>query len=250
MIAAGRTRAHRREFHRGTHLGIHCGGSQRLVRTHQIRHRAGFRVLAERHRDQDAKHVGQPRRKQWPFNIIAQEGTRVIKGSCDYLNKPSEPQFSCNIFLRESGKESFSSSGAARITWCSQPNTDLHNNADCRTQQQQRGNGRGGGINNRNNNVNRRCHGGGFNTSLANIVVTAGTISPAVIAPLPPAPVNALPARVTVPAAPVFARATPTPHNAYEPPSRVWHSEPAKLHDGFGLGGTIALRRQPPHRRH
>ena len=70
-----------------------------------------------------------------------------FKGSCDYYNKPGHKKVKCFKFLRESVGASSSSSGAARSTWCSFHNTNLHENAGFRLQQQQRANGWGGGNN-------------------------------------------------------------------------------------------------------
>ena len=96
-------------------------------------------------------------------------------------------------------------------------NTNLHDSANYRVQQQKCGNAGSGGTNSGNNNRcnnnrcngNRRRNGGGFNTGQANTAVTANdTSSPTVIAPAPAASVTSEASSLT------SASATFTPYNA------------------------------------
>ena len=158
-----------------------------------------------------------------------------FKGSCDCCSKPGHIQAQCFIFLRESGGGPLPSSGAERGSWCSLHNTHLHDNAECRAQQQQRGNSNGSGYNrgNDSDSGNRRRHGDDSNTGRANTVVIAnGTSSPSVIAPTPAAPVvtapsspvAAPPTPLTAPPTPVRSEAAPTPYVNESPPSGIGFS--------------------------
>ena len=91
-----------------------------------------------------------------------------FKGSCNYRSKPSHKHALCFKFLRESGGGPLPLGGAGRSSWCSLHNTHIHNNADCRAQQQQRGNGSGHNRDNNSGNGNRRHHGDGSNTGRQN----------------------------------------------------------------------------------
>ena len=125
-----------------------------------------------------------------------------FRGSCDYCNKPGQKKAQSFKFLRESSEKQLPSSGAGRSSWCSLHNTHLHDNADCRAQKQQRGNGGVSGYNrgnNNNGNSNRQRHDGGSNTGRANTVVTVNRTSSATII----APVSANP--VAAPSDPVAA---------------------------------------------
>ena len=90
---------------------------------------------------------------------IGRESAMMVSSSlkriCSYWNKPGDKKAQCFKFLRESGVRPIPSSGAGRR--CRFHNTDLHDNTDCFTQQQQRGNCRGSGYtlgNNKSGNAN------------------------------------------------------------------------------------------------
>ena len=143
-----------------------------------------------------------------------------FKGSCDYYSKPGHKQAQCFKCLREFGGGPLASSGAGRSSWCSLHNTHLHDNADCRfQQQQQRGNGNCSDYNRGYNNYdNRRHRGDGSNTGRANTAVTVnGTSSPTAIAP-------ALVAQFTAPPTPVRFEVAPTPYVIEAPPSGIGFS--------------------------
>ena len=101
-----------------------------------------------------------------------------FNGSCDYRSKPGHKQAQCFKFLRESGGGPLSSSGTGRSSWSSLYNTHLHDNADCRAQQQHCSSSSGSGYNCGNNNSgngNRRHHGDGSNTGRVSTAVAQPT---------------------------------------------------------------------------
>ena len=68
-----------------------------------------------------------------------------FKGTCDYCSKPGHNQAQ-RFKLCEAGVELLPSSGTGRSGWVSLHNTHLHDNTDCRAQQQQRSNDGGSGY--------------------------------------------------------------------------------------------------------
>ena len=154
-----------------------------------------------------------------------------FKGGRVYCNTSGHKTAQCFKTLCKSGGGPLPSRDSER-SWCSLHNTHLHYNANCRVQQQQRGNG-GSSGNIRGNydlgNGNRRRHGSGSNTGRANTgVAVNGTSSLTINAPVPAVPftvascsVTAPPASIPAPPAPVASQVPPTPYVLESPPSGV-----------------------------